>query len=317
MIDLHVHSTASDGTCSPAELAERGRGFSVMAITDHDNCDGVDEFLSKSEALNAVEPKSTGTRSGSANAPKRSNDQTLNHRLAGIELSVEPGEGYGKFHLLGLGIDPQHDGLRRFLRRILEGRHMRNERILARFAEIGIAIPPAEIATYAHGEVLARPHLARWLMDHGYAPDIKTAFSMYLTPTSPAATNCYMTRYHPDPGEAFDVIHAAGGVAVMAHPRYWTKNPVLLREGLAKLEARGLDGIEAVYQANEPDETIDHLRAAKELNLCVTAGSDFHGANKPTITLGMEVDDEESFIALFLARLDQRRRCGPGKCPEA
>ena len=281
MLDLHVHSTASDGTCTPSELAERGRGFSVMALTDHDNCDGVEEFLS--------------AEGGGV-------------RLAGIELSVDPGEGYGKFHLLGLGIDPQNEGLRLFLRRVLDGRNARNERILARFAEIGIAIPTAEIATYAHGEVLARPHFARWLMDHGYAPDVKAAFGTYLTPSSPAETNCYVTRYHPDPGDAFDVIHAAGGVAVMAHPRYWTKDPAMLREGLARLKARGLDGIEAVYQANEPEETIDHLRAAKELGLCMTAGSDFHGANKPTITLGMEVEGESEFIAPFLACLERRRK---------
>ena len=89
----------------------------------------------------------------------------------------------------------------------------------------------------------------------------------------------------------------------MAHPRYWTKDPALLRAGLAPLKERGLDGIEAVYQANEPGETIDHLRAAKELGLCVTAGSDFHGANKPTIPLGMSLDDERAFLKPFLDRL--------------
>ena len=293
MIDLHVHSTASDGTFSPTELARQGRDFSVMALTDHDNCDGVDEFLDESRNLNPQ--------------PSTLNPQpsTLNRlRLAGVELSVEPGEGYDKFHLLGLGVDHGNEGLKRFLRRILEGRNARNDKILARFAEIGITIPRAEIDTYAHGEVLARPHFAKWLVDHGYAPDISTAFGTYLTPSSPPETNCYITRYHPDPGEAFDVIHAAGGVAVMAHPRYWTKDPARLREGLARLKTRGLDGIEAVYQTNEPEETIDHLRAAKELGLCMTAGSDFHGATKPTITLGMAVDDERTFIAPFLERLD-------------
>ena len=276
MIDLHVHSTASDGTVSPKELAERGRGFTVMALTDHDNCDGVAEFL-------AADGGET--------------------RLAGIELSVEPGEGYGKFHLLGIGIDSQNIGLRMFLKRVLDGRNIRNVEIMSRFAHIGIDIPPEEIATYAHGEVLARPHFARWLVDHGHAPDISTAFAEYLTPSSPPEPNCYVTRYHPDPGEAFDMIHAAGGVAVMAHPRYWTKESTLLRVGLERLKARGLDGIEAVYQANEPCETVDHVRVAKELGLCMTAGSDFHGANKPTITLGMEVDDESTFIAPFLERL--------------
>ena len=289
MIDLHVHSNASDGTCSPRELAERGRDFAVMAITDHDNCDGVDEFLDASRELRA-----------------------LPVRLAGIELSVEPGEGYGKFHLLGLGINPRDGGLSHFLRRILDGRNARNRKIIARFSEIGIDIDNDEIAAYAHGEVLARPHFARWLVDHGYSSDVRTAFSTYLTPSSPPDTNCYVTRYHPDPGEAFDVIHAAGGVAVMAHPRYWTGDCTLLRKGLERLKMRGLDGIEAVYQANEPEETVDHLRAAKELGLCVTAGSDFHGENKPTIPLGMEIADESAFIAPFLACLERRRKAAEG-----
>ncbi|MBE6398415.1 MAG: PHP domain-containing protein [Lentisphaerae bacterium] len=292
MIDFHVHSTASDGTVTPTELARRARDFYAMALTDHDNCDGVAEFLAAcAEDGSAVE--------GAV-------------RLAGIELSVEPGEGYDKFHLLGLGIDPENYALRGFLRQVLEGRNSRNVKILERFADIGIDIPADEIATYAHGEVLARPHFAKWLVDHGHSPDIRTAFSAYLTPSSPPETRCYVTRYHPDPVDAFEVIHSAGGVAVMAHPRYWTKDPILLREGLAKLKASGLDGVEAIYQANEPEETIDHLRAVKEVGMFATAGSDFHGAHKPAIPLGMEVDDERLFLEPFFECLN-RRRAAVGK----
>ena len=295
MIDLHVHSTASDGTVAPAALARLGSGFGVMAITDHDNCDGAEEFLAAC------------AESGAADSSRV--------RLAGIELSVDPGEGYGKFHLLGLGIDPSCGALKSFLRRILDGRNARNAKILERFAGIGIAISPEEIAAYANGEVLARPHFAKWLVDHGYSPDVRTAFRDYLTPSSPPATRCYETRYRPDSGEAFDVIHSAGGVAVMAHPRYWTDDPRLLREGLAKLEARGLDGIEAVYQANESGDTVEHLRAAKEIGLCVTAGSDFHGSNKPEISLGMAVDDERAFLAPFFERLAARRSAAGKEAP--
>ena len=287
MIDLHVHSTASDGTLAPTELAKRSGGFYAMALTDHDNCDGVDEFLSACEGIGA------------------SVDGAV--RLAGIELSVDPGEGYDKFHLLGLGIDPENETLKSFLGRILQGRNGRNARMIERFAGIGITIPKEDIATYAHGEVLARPHFAKWLVDHGYSPDVPTAFKAYLTSASPPETNCYVTRYRPDPAEAFEVIHSAGGVAVMAHPRYWTKDPVLLRDGLARLKPAGLDGVEAIYQANEPDETIDHLRAVRELGMFATAGSDFHGAHKPTIPLGMKVDDERSFLKPFLECLNRRR----------
>lgn len=290
MIDLHVHSTASDGTLTPSELSAAGRGLSVMALTDHDNCDGVEEFLD-----------ACGGDAG------RDLSDGCKVRLPGIELSVDPGDGYGKFHLLGLGVDPRCRPLTDFCARILSGRNERNGKILARFAEIGIVIPPAELLEYAKGEVLARPHFAAWLAAHGYASDRKEAFERYLTPDSPAETNCYMTRYHPDSGEAFDVIHSVGGVAVMAHPKFWTKHPVALRKGLEKLKARGLDGIEAVYQANTPEETVDHLRAAKELGLCVTAGSDFHGANKPSVTLGMCVADERRFLEPFFECLTYRR----------
>lgn len=282
MIDLHVHSSGSDGTCSPAELAEMGRDFYAMALTDHDNCDGVEEFM---RVCGSVHRDSGRIR------------------LAGIELSVDPGEGYGIFHLLGLGMDPENEGLKGLLRCILDGRNERNAKILARFESIGIRIPADEIAAYAHGDILARPHFAKWLVDHGYSGDVKAAFDAYLTPSSPPETKCYVSRFRPDPKDAFDAIHAAGGVAIMAHPRYWTKDPSALRTGLSRLKAAGLDGIEAIYQANEPGETVEHVRAAKELGLCMTAGSDFHGSNKPSVTLGMDVDDEVAFLRPLLERI--------------
>ena len=153
-VDFHVHSTASDGTCAPEELVSAASDFYALAITDHDNVDGVEEFLSS--------PAPAGLR-----------------RIAGIELSIEPGEGFDKFHLLALGVDPSNVELQAFLRRILEGRNARNARILRNFERVGIHMPADEIACYAHGDVLARPHFARWLTDHGYAPDVKTAFETY------------------------------------------------------------------------------------------------------------------------------------------
>ena len=103
-VDFHVHSTASDGTCTPSELAEKAKGFAAIALTDHDNCDGLDGW----------------------------------DGVAGIELSIEPGKGFDKFHLLGLGIDPKNEGLRTFLKRILDGRNERNECIIANFRRLGM-----------------------------------------------------------------------------------------------------------------------------------------------------------------------------------
>ena len=186
-VDFHVHSTASDGTCSPSELTEKAKGFAAIALTDHDNCDGLEDW----------------------------------NGIPGIELSIEPGEGFDKFHLLGLGIDPLNTGLKDFLRRVLDGRNARNARIIENFRRLGIEMPDVE--SYAHGEVLARPHFARWLVDHGHAADIRDAFAKYLLPDSPVATRCYEERWHPTQEEAFRAIHEADGICVMAHPKYWRR----------------------------------------------------------------------------------------------
>jgi predicted metal-dependent phosphoesterase TrpH len=252
-----------------------------LAITDHDNCDGVDEFLSTPSTV---------------------------RRIAGVELSIEPGDGFDKFHLLGLGVDFQNDRLKDFLRRILVGRNERNQRILENFAAIGIEIDPEEILRYAKGEVLARPHFARWLIDHGYAESTADAFEKFLLADSPVATRCYQDRWRPTQEDAFAAVHAAGGLAVMAHPRYWKSewkrigcDFEVAEKGFAALKEMGLDGVESIYQANTPEENIVFTRLADKFGFLKTAGSDFHGANKPQVTLGMNVP--ESFIAPVLERL--------------
>lgn len=279
MIDLHVHSTASDGTCTPEELAERGRPFTVMALTDHDNTDGCARFLAACGHL------------GVAGA-----------RLPGIELSVDPGAGYGQFHMLGLGIDPDAPCLVDFLARIRAGRDERNAKMLEKLAALGMSVTMDEVRRYAGGEVVARPHIARVLVDKSFATGVKDAFERYLGPNAAA----YVSRYRPSQAEAIEVIHAAHGAAVMAHPRFWTSDARLLAEGFARLKDLGLDGVEAVYQGNLPLETPMHLRLAREAGLAVTAGSDFHGANKSAVTLGMDVADEESFLAPLFAALAKR-----------
>lgn len=273
-IDFHVHSTASDGTVEPEALAAAAKGFAAIALTDHDNLDGVARFSAACVA-NGV-PVAAGT-----------------------ELSIDPGEGFDLFHLLALGVDPANPGLNGLLRRVLDGRNERNERIFGNFARIGIEIDALDIARYAHGEVLARPHFARWLADHGYAPDVKTAFEKYMLPDSPAATRCYEERWNPPQEETFRIVHEAGGICVMAHPKYWRRSWkatgvdfTAVELELSALREKGLDGIEALYQANLPEEDVGFVRLAKKHGLLMTAGSDFHGSNKPSISLGMEVSDD-------------------------
>ncbi len=286
-LDFHVHSTASDGTFAPREIAGKAAAgrFAAIALTDHDNADGVAEFLAagREHGLRAV---------------------------AGIELSIEPGAGFDRFHLLGLGIDPANATLKAFLRKVLDGRNARNEQIVANFARLGIDLG-GDIRSYAHGEVLARPHFARWLMEHGYAASVLEAFERYLLPESPAATRCYEGRFHPSQEEAFAAVHAAGGLAVMAHPKYWRRewktqgcDFAAARRELPAVQEKGLDGLETLYQANRPEEDVEFTRMADALGLVKSAGSDFHGANKPTIPLGMDVGD--SFAAPLLERLGLR-----------
>ena len=278
-VDFHVHSPASDGTCPPSEIADMASqgGYAAIALTDHDNRDGIAEFLSAAPQL---------------------------RKIAGVELSIEPGKGFDKFHLLALGVDPEDAGLKAFLRRILEGRNERNERIFENFRRIGIP----DIAPEPHGEVLARPHFANWLCSHGYVTSIKEAFERYLLPDSPRETRCYEERYHPSQEEAFAVVHAAGGLCVMAHPKFWRRNWKVsgpeyadAERELAALKEKGLDGLEAHYQANTADENHAFEMIAVRLGLLKTAGSDFHGAHKPTISLGMDVSD--AFIGPFLDRV--------------
>jgi len=310
-VDFHCHSTASDGTLSPTELAEAGASLAMMAITDHDNANGVAEFLASRSSC---------------------------RRIAGLELSIEPGEGFHKFHLLGLGIDPENAVLKTFLRRILDGRNARNERIVENFRRLGIemvdlpSVPSQAskqsdveadcssdnqtikqsnnqtIFSYSHGEVLARPHFAHWLMDHGYEKSVAEAFDRYLTPDSPAGTRCYEERWHPSQEEAFRVIHDAGGLCIMAHPKYWRNewkvtgcDFAMAERGLAELKEKGLDGVEAIYQSNTEEENVEFVLLATKFGYLKSAGSDFHGATKPAISLGMAVSDD--YIQPLIERL--------------
>ena len=282
-VDFHVHSTASDGTLSPSGIAARASGFAALALTDHDNTDGV------------VECRAACVGQG---VPF----------VAGVELSIEPGAGFDRFHLLGLGIDPEDVGLKALLGRVQDGRRARNARILENFARIGIDIDPAELAGYAGGGVLARPHFARWLADHGHATCVKDGFERYLLADSPAETRCYEERFRPSQEEAFRAVHEAGGLCVMAHPKFWRRAwkksgvafSVAERE-LARLKEAGLDGVEALYQANSARENKGFSRIAGRLGLIASAGSDFHGSNKPAVPFGMKVADD--FIAPLLEAL--------------
>jgi predicted metal-dependent phosphoesterase TrpH len=262
--DLHSHTTASDGTFTPTELinAARAAELSYVAVTDHDTTGGLAEAISAARVA--------GLRF-----------------IPGVELSAEGAPG--KCHLLGLGIDPAHAEMNEMLAQLSANRRERNEKIAQRLTSLGIPLTLEEVTLSAPpGANVGRPHFAQFLVDKGVVSTIKEAFDRYLSDTGPA----YVKKAVLTPEEAISLIHKAGGLCFIAHPGL-----VRLAEHetdetrIAALKALGMDGVEVYYPAHTPAQAERFLRLAQKMGLLVTGGSDFHGANKPHITLGRVVED--------------------------
>lgn len=273
MIDLHTHSTASDGSLTPRELARAGKaaGLTLMALTDHDNVSGLADFIDEAAAVGL-------------------------DALSGIELSADVSAG--QLHIVGLGIDPADPVLAGFCERILSGRAERNERILRAFADEGIPLTREEVASFAGEDLISRVHFAQALLARGLVASVAEAFERYLG----KGALCYRDRYRPSPAECIERIHAAHGLAVMAHPFTLEPDPAALGERVAALRTLGLDGIECYYSAYGTGQTLDLLRIASRNGLFPSAGSDFHGTPKPDICLGA-LPVPEATCALLRERL--------------
>ena len=259
MIDLHLHSTNSDGSDTPQELADLGRqaGLTAMALTDHDNMSGVEVFLEACRAHGM-----TG--------------------IAGVEISVAVEEGHGTLHILGYGVNPDHPLVIENLDRVLDGRAWRNEQILAKLNGLGLELEWDEVRQCAGEDVVGRAHFAQALIDRDYVSSVPEAFDRYLAKGRPA----YVDRYRLYPEEGIRMIREAGGVAVIAHPFSWELDEAKLEAGVRELKQAGLAGVEAVYSEYSPGQTVSLLRMAKKLELLTTGGSDYHGLAKPDIALG-------------------------------
>lgn len=259
MLDLHVHSTFSDGTDSPEEIASAAKSLHLRAIalTDHDNAYGVGAFLDACRA-NGV----TG--------------------IAGVELSAAVDSG--TLHILGLGIDPGDEGLNDAFQSILDSREERNQRILEALRGLGFDLTWEEVSELAGSGVVGRLHFAEAMIARGWAEDSNDAFSRFLEKGAPA----YVDRFRFSPEECVDIIRRAGGVPVIAHPTSWIDDDAELESELRALKDAGLMGIEAYHPSHSPETTLELLRIAKHLELFATGGSDYHGeAGKPGIRLGV------------------------------
>ncbi|MBM7865317.1 PHP domain-containing protein [Heliobacterium gestii] len=262
-MDLHTHSTASDGSLTPRELvaAARREGVGLMALTDHDTIDGVAEAREAGKELGVTV-------------------------LAGVELSVDHEQR--EMHLLGYHIDPDHPALRAGLQQLIQYREERNPKIIELLRSMGIPITMEEVAQEAGSTVIGRPHFGRVLVKKGIVASVDEAFARYLGSGKPA----YVKKERLLPEEGIALLRRAGGIPVLAHPVFLPEQSYseLLRL-LQRLKAAGLAGIEAYYPEHSFDDIRKFVRLAAEIGLYVTGGSDFHGSGKPSARLGRILPD--------------------------
>jgi hypothetical protein len=280
LIDLHVHSSASDGSYPPAEvvrLAKAG-GLAAMALTDHDTVEGLPEAVAAGAAL-GVEV------------------------IPGVEISARfPGN---TMHILGLAIDYTNGHLDERLAVLKQARAERNPQIIAKLNALGIPLTMEQVNRISGGGQVGRPHIARALMEAGYVATIQQAFDIYLRKGGKA----YAGKFRFPQEEAIAMIRDVKGVPVLAHPfTLGLGSEFALRSLLLDLKKLGLAGIEVFYSEHTPEQEALYLRLARELDLLVTGGSDYHGANKPEIALGRMPSQAKLTYKLVTALKTWRRR---------
>jgi len=289
LVDFHTHSSASDGTLTPAELAEEAarRGVKMIALSDHDTLDGVKEFCAACDRLGV---------SG----------------IAGVEVSCEF-QGT-RLHLVGLGMSTDRcQALAGLLETARRWRDERNREMIVRLNRAGIAITMDEVEQEAGGEVIARPHFARVLQRRGMVPEMPEAFVRYLVPGTPG----YVAKKKPSLSDAVGAIHASGGLAIVAHPTSLldSNGGKSVLPVLRVLGKSGVDGYEA-WNPEVPLATAHKIvRLARTQGLLVSGGSDFHGDNRYGRSLARGAENcriEAGDVAELVEKLAEMRNaeCG-------
>jgi len=257
-IDLHVHTTASDGSLTPSQVVRyaKEKGLKAIAFTDHDTIEGNEEALKagKAEALEVI---------------------------PGIEISVD--HSPGSLHMLGYFINSRDATLNEKLSLLQDSRADRNPRIIARLNELGLALTYDEVVEASGGGQVGRPHIAQVLVKKGYINNLQEAFDKYLGKGAPA----YFDKFRLGPEEAIAMIITAGGIPVLSHPfTLHCKSPDELESLVKKLAAQGLEGLEVYYSEHDERQTSHYYSLAKRYNLLITGGSDFHGKNVKGTDIG-------------------------------
>jgi len=259
-IDLHAHTTASDGVLTPAELVELAldRGLVLLAITDHDSTNGVAEAIA---------------------------------RAAGTSLEVWPGVEIStdvpnaEVHVLGYYVDTEKPRFQELLARSRDSRVWRAEQMVAKLAELGMPVAFRRVLEIAGVGSVGRPHIAQALVERGFVRSNKDAFDLYLNRNGPA----YVERFKLTPTEAVQLIRDAGGLPVLAHPMYINPGKETgfdLSSFVNELRGAGLAGLECYYGDASPDVVRNLSKVAREFDLIPTGGSDFHGRGMYATDLG-------------------------------
>lgn len=278
-IDLHAHSTASDGTDSPGELvaAAAAAGLDVLAVTDHDTTAGwAPALAARPEGLTIV---------------------------PGTEFSCvyfNPDGRRISLHLLGYLFDPDNDALRAERVRLRESRRNRGRAMVANMEADGVPISWARVSELADGGAVGRPHIGRALVEAGLAADVSTAFTTHLSSRS----KYYVRKVDMDVFDALRLVRGAGGLPVFAHPLAHRRGPVVGDEVIAAMAAAGLVGLEVDHPDHDPAMRAHAAGLARELGLLGTGASDYHGSNKPTRLADCTTDPQvyEQLMSLPSAR---------------
>lgn len=256
-VDLHVHTTASDGSFPPEDVVRMAAeaGLRAIAITDHDNTNALERCMAAGERYDI-------------------------EVIPGIELSADY-KGI-EIHILGYFIDPKAESLGDLLEIALQNRELRNRKICARLREEGFDVTMEELRERHPGTVLGRPHIGLLMMEKGYVESVRQSFREYMG----KGAKLYVPKVNMPMERAISRILAAGGVPVLAHPYQYELPEPELRELIELVIALGCRGMECVYARYDEEQRAALTALAEEYGLIVTAGSDFHGTPKPDILLG-------------------------------
>ena len=260
--DLHCHSTTSDGLMAPAALVERAKanGVDLLALTDHDEIGGLDEAKSAADALG------------------------LNF-VTGVEISVSWGDDQ-TVHIVGLNFDHRHPDLVAGLERVRSGRDARAGLMAVELAKAGIdGAYEGALKYVGNPALISRSHFARYIVERGFAPDVKTVFDHWLAKGKPG----YVSHSWAELQEAVGWIRAAGGIAVIAHPGRYRLTPAERRELYVAFKACGGQGIEVVSGSSNEAEIREFAGIAREFGFLASRASDFHGPGESWIDLGRMV----------------------------